>query len=174
MANPFANKHIVLGVTGSVAAYKAVELASKMTQACALVDVILTESALHFVSALQFQSVTGRKAFTDADLWGGESHVVHVNLGHSADLLVIAPVTASTIAKLACGLGDNLLSVSALAAGCPILLAPAMDLGMYQNIATQKNVAILKERGVHFIGPAEDIWPPVSPVPGGSRNLPIF
>jgi phosphopantothenoylcysteine decarboxylase/phosphopantothenate--cysteine ligase len=155
MANPFANKHIVLGVTGSVAAYKAVELASKMTQACALVDVILTESALHFVSALQFQSVTGRKAFTDADLWGGESHVVHVNLGHSADLLVIAPVTASTIAKLACGLGDNLLSVSALAAGCPILLAPAMDLGMYQNIATQKNVAILKERGVHFIGPAE-------------------
>jgi phosphopantothenoylcysteine decarboxylase/phosphopantothenate--cysteine ligase len=153
--NPFANKHIVLGVTGSVAAYKAVELASKMTQAGALVDVILTAGALHFVSALQFQSVTGRKAYTDADLWGGDAHVVHVNLGHSADLLVIAPVTASTMAKLANGLGDNLLSVSALAAGCPMLLAPAMDLGMYQNPATQKNAATLKERGAHFIGPAE-------------------
>jgi phosphopantothenoylcysteine decarboxylase/phosphopantothenate--cysteine ligase, prokaryotic len=153
--NPFANKHVVLGVTGSVAAYKAVELASKMTQAGALVDVILTAGALHFVSALQLQSVTGRKAFTDADLWGGEAHVVHVNLGHSADLLVIAPVTASTMAKLATGLGDNLLSVSALAAGCPILLSPAMDLGMYQNAATQHNVEVLKERGFHFIGPAE-------------------
>lgn len=155
MANPFANKHIVLGVTGSVAAYKAVELASKLTQADALVDVILTESALKFVSALQFQSVTGRKAFTDADLWGGEAHVVHVNLGHSADLLVIAPVTASTLAKLATGLGDNLLSVSALAAKCPLVLAPAMDLGMYSHVATQKNVETLKERGAHFIGPVE-------------------
>ena len=101
MTNPIAEKHIVLGVTGSVAAYKAVELASKLTQAGALVDVVLTESALKFVSALQFQSVTGRKAYADSDLWGGEAHVVHVNLGHSADLLVIAPVTASTMAKLA-------------------------------------------------------------------------
>jgi phosphopantothenoylcysteine decarboxylase/phosphopantothenate--cysteine ligase len=155
MANPFENKHIVLGVTGSVAAYKAVELASKLTQSGAVVDVVLTESALKFVSALQFQSVTGRKAFTDADLWGGEAHVVHVNLGHSADLLVIAPVTASTMAKLAHGLGDNLLSVSALAAKCPLVLAPAMDLGMYAHPATQQNVTILKNRGAHFIGPVE-------------------
>ncbi len=155
MANPFANKQIVLGVTGSVAAYKAVELASKLTQAGALVDVILTEGALHFVSALQFQSVTGRKAYTDADLWGGNAHVVHVNLGHSADLLVIAPATASTMAKLANGLGDNLLSVSALAAHCPLVLAPAMDLGMFAHPATQANVAKLKERGAFFIGPVE-------------------
>jgi phosphopantothenoylcysteine decarboxylase / phosphopantothenate---cysteine ligase len=155
MTNPLANKHIVLGVTGSVAAYKAVELASKLTQSGALVDVVLTESALKFVSALQFQSVTGRKAFTDADLWGGEAHVVHVNLGHGADMLVIAPVTASTMAKLATGLGDNLLSVSALAAKCPLVLAPAMDLGMYSHVATQKNVETLKERGAHFIGPVE-------------------
>ena len=155
MTTPFVNKHIVLGVTGSVAAYKAVDLASKMTQAGAQVDVILTESALHFVSALQFQAVTGRKAYTDADLWGGEAHVVHIQLGHAADMLVIAPATASTMAKLACGLGDNLLSVTALASSCPILLCPAMDLGMYQNPATQKNVSILKERGLHFFGPAE-------------------
>jgi phosphopantothenoylcysteine decarboxylase / phosphopantothenate---cysteine ligase len=155
MSNPITDKHIVLGVTGSVAAYKAVELASKLTQAGALVEVVLTPSALKFVSALQFQSVTGRKAYTDADLWGGEAHVVHVNLGHSADLLVIAPITASTLSKLATGLGDNLLSVTALAANCPILVSPAMDLGMYSNAATQHNVAILKERGVHFFGPAE-------------------
>jgi len=155
MSNPLLNKHIVLGVTGSVAAYKAVELASKLTQAGAMVDVILTESALKFVSALQFQSVTGRKAFTDADLWGGEAHVVHVNLGHSADLLVIAPATASTMAKLANGLGDNLLSVSALAAHCPLVLAPAMDLGMFAHPATQANVAKLRERGAFFIGPVE-------------------
>lgn len=155
MPNPFLYKRIVLGVTGSVAAYKAVELASKMTQAGALVDVILTEGALHFVSALQFQSVTGRKAYTEADLWGGEAHIVHVNLGHSADLLVIAPVTASTMAKLAHGMGDNLLSVSVLAANCPIVLAPAMDLEMFSNPATQSNMAILKERGTLFIGPVE-------------------
>jgi phosphopantothenoylcysteine decarboxylase/phosphopantothenate--cysteine ligase len=155
MTNPIEGKHIVLGVTGSVAAYKAVELASKLTQAGGLVDVVLTESALKFVSALQFQSVTGRKAYADSDLWGGEAHVVHVNLGHTADLLVIAPVTASTMAKLANGLGDNLLSVTALAAKCPLVLAPAMDLGMYAHTATQKNVAILKERGAHFIGPVE-------------------
>lgn len=155
MSNPIAGKHIVLGVTGSVAAYKAVELASKLTQSGALVDVILTPSALKFVSALQFQSVTGRKAYTDSDLWGGEAHVVHVNLGHSADLLVIAPITASTLSKLATGLGDNLLSVSSLAAQCPILVSPAMDLGMYSNPATQHNVEVLKSRGVHFFGPAE-------------------
>ena len=155
MSNPIANKNIVLGVTGSVAAYKAVELASKLTQAGANVDVVLTQSAAKFVSPLQFQSVTGRKAYTDADLWSGEGHVVHVNLGHSADLLVIAPITASTLSKLANGLGDNLLSVSALVAQCPILVSPAMDLGMYSNPATQHNVEVLKARGVHFFGPAE-------------------
>jgi phosphopantothenoylcysteine decarboxylase/phosphopantothenate--cysteine ligase len=155
MANPFVGKHIVLGVTGSVAAYKAVELASKMTQAGALVDVVLTPSALHFVSALQFQSVTGRKAYADADLWGGEAHVVHINLGHSAELLIVAPATASTMAKLAHGIGDNLLCVTALAAACPVLISPAMDLGMFSHPATQANVATLKSRGVHFFGPAE-------------------
>jgi phosphopantothenoylcysteine decarboxylase/phosphopantothenate--cysteine ligase len=155
MTNPFAEKHVVLGVTGSVAAYKAVELASKMTQSGALVDAVLTPAALHFVSALQFQSVTGRKAYTDADLWGGEAHVVHINLGHSADLLLVAPATASTLAKLAHGIGDNLLCVTALAAACPLLLSPAMDLGMFSHPATQANVETLKSRGAHFFGPAE-------------------
>ncbi len=150
-----ADKHILLGVTGSIAAYKAVELASKLTQAGAQVDVILTPSAEKFVTALTFQSVTGRKAFTEADLWGGQAHVLHVGLGHSADLLAIVPCTANTIAKLAHGLADNLLTVTALAAGCPILIAPAMDVGIYSNPATQDNVRLLNERQVYFAGPAE-------------------
>lgn len=151
----FTDKHIVLGVTGSIAAYKAADLASKLIQQGALVDVVLTSSAEKFITPLTFQSVTGRRAYTDADLWGGEAHVLHVGMGHSADLLVIAPCTANTIAKLAHGMADNLLAVTALAAACPVLIAPAMDGGMYSHPATQDNVHILKERGVLFVGPAE-------------------
>jgi phosphopantothenoylcysteine decarboxylase/phosphopantothenate--cysteine ligase len=149
------SKHILLGVTGSIAAYKVVDLASKLTQAAAQVDVILTPAAEKFVSALTFESVTGRKAFTDADLWGGQAHVLHVGLGHSADLLVVAPCTANTLARLAHGLADNLLTITALAACCPILVAPAMDVGMYENAATQENVRLLTERGLIFAGPEE-------------------
>jgi phosphopantothenoylcysteine decarboxylase/phosphopantothenate--cysteine ligase len=151
----FTDKHIVLGVTGSIAAYKAADIASKLTQQGALVDVVLTSSAEKFVTPLTFQSVTGRRAYTDADLWGGEAHVLHVGMGHSADLLVITPCTANTIAKLAHGIADNLLSVTALAAACPVLIAPAMDGGMYSHPATQDNVRILRQRGVSFVGPAE-------------------
>ncbi len=151
----FPNKHILLGITGSIAAYKVADLASKLTQAGAQVDVILTPAAEKFVTALTFQSVTGRKAFTDADLWGGEAHILHVGLAQTADLLVIAPCTANTMAKLAHGLADNLLSITALAARCPILVAPAMDIGMFAHPAVQENVRLLTERGVYFAGPAE-------------------
>jgi len=150
-----ANKHILLGITGSIAAYKAADLASKLTQAGAQVDVILTPAAEKFVASLTFQSVTGRRAFTDAELWSGEAHVLHVGLGHRADLLVIAPCTANTLAKLAHGLADNLLTVTALAAQCPLLVAPAMDVGIYTHVATQDNIRILTERGVAFAGPGE-------------------
>jgi phosphopantothenoylcysteine decarboxylase / phosphopantothenate---cysteine ligase len=153
MSNPIRDKHIVLGVTGSIASYKAADLASKLTQDGAKVDVILTQSALQFVTPLTFQSVTGRRAFTDADFWGYEAHVLHVGLGHSTNLVVIAPATANTMAKLAHGLADNLLSVTALAAHCPLLIAPAMDAGMYDHPATQANVEILRQRGVIFVGP---------------------
>jgi phosphopantothenoylcysteine decarboxylase / phosphopantothenate---cysteine ligase len=155
MNTPFHDKNILLGVTGSIAAYKAVDLASKLTQAGAKVDVILTQAALHFVTALTFQSVTGRKAYCDTDLWGTEGHIQHIGLAHHADWLVIAPATANTIARLAHGLGDNLLSVTALAARCPMLLAPAMDGGMYAHIATQANLEILRQRGAIMIGPGE-------------------
>ena len=151
----FTNKRITLGVTGSIAAYKAADLASKLTQAGAQVDVILTGAAEKFVTPLTFQSVTGRRAYIDNDLWGNEAHVLHVGLGHAADLLVIAPCTANTIAKLAHGQADTLLTVTALATRSLLLIAPAMDGGMYDHPATQENIDTLKKRGALFIGPAE-------------------
>lgn len=149
----FQDKQIILGVSGSIAAYKAADLASKLTQAGARMDVILTNSGEKFVTPLTFQSVTGRRTFTDQDLWGNEAHVLHVGLGKSAHLFVIAPCTADTIAKLAHGIADNLLTVTALAAKCPLLIAPAMDGGMFEHPATQENLAKLKERGAIIVGP---------------------
>lgn len=149
-----SGKRILLGVTGSIAAYKAADLASKLTQAGAQVDVLLSTAAEKFITPLTFQSVTGRRAYVDADLWGGEAHVLHVGLGHQTDLLVIAPCTANTLAKLAHGQADSLLTVTALAATCPLIVAPAMDGGMYDHPATQANLDILRGRGAYVIEPA--------------------
>lgn len=150
-----SKKRIILGVTGSIAAYKAADLASKLTQAGAQVDVILSSAAEKFVTPLTFQSVSGRHAYTDTDLWGDEAHVLHVGLGHAADLLVIAPCTANTLAKLAHGQADTLLTVTALAAACPLVLAPAMDGGMFDHPATQENLDTLRKRGAYVIEPDE-------------------
>ncbi len=155
MSNPIVGKRILLGVTGSIACYKAAELASKLTQAGGLVDVVLTRAAEAFITPLTFQSVTGRRAYTDADLWGSEGHVLHVGLGRSADLLVIAPATANTLARLAQGMADNLLTLTALTASCPLLLAPAMDGGMFAHPATQANLELLRQRGAQVLGPVE-------------------
>lgn len=152
---PLQDKRIVLGVSGSIACYKAADLASKLAQTGAQVDVILTAAATRFITPLTFQSVTGRRAYSDGDLWGNEAHVLHVGLGHRADLLVVAPATANTLAKLALGQSDDLVSVTALAATCPLLIAPAMDAGMYQHPATQTNVQTLRQRGASFVGPEE-------------------
>lgn len=143
----------MLGVTGSIAAYKAADLASKLAQAGAKVDVLLTGAGEKFITPLTFQSVTGRRAYTDTDLWGNEAHILHVSFGKTADLLVIAPCTADTMAKLAHGIADNLLTVTALAATCPILIAPAMDGGMFDHPATQENLNTLQSRGVLVAGP---------------------
>ncbi len=148
-----SGKHILLGVTGSIACYKALDLASKLTQAGAKVDVLLTKAAQQFVTPLAFQSVTGRKAY--AELWAEDAHVLHIGLGEAADLFVIAPCTADTMAKLAQGRADNLLTITALAARCPLLIAPAMDGGMWDHPATQANVETLQAREVMFAGPAE-------------------
>jgi phosphopantothenoylcysteine decarboxylase / phosphopantothenate---cysteine ligase len=152
-SRPLQDKRIILGVTGSIACYKSADLASKLAQAGAQVDVILTAAATQFITPLTFQSVTGRRAYTDADLWGNEAHVLHVGVGHRADLLVVAPITANTLAKLAQGLSNDLLSVTALASSCPLIVAPAMDAGMYEHRATQANLDILRQRGAIQIGP---------------------
>jgi phosphopantothenoylcysteine decarboxylase / phosphopantothenate---cysteine ligase len=154
MPNPLQNKNILLGITGSIAAYKAADLASKLTQAGARVDAIFTGAACQFITPLTLQSVTGRRAYVDADLWGSEGHVQHIGLGTSADLLLIAPASANTLAKMAHGIADNLLLVTALAARCPVLVAPAMDGGMFSHPATQANLELLRSRGVVICGPA--------------------
>ncbi len=148
------NKRIVLGVTGSIAAYKSVTLASALTKAGALVDVILTDAAAQLVAPITFSSVTGRKAYLDEDLWKVDDHVLHIDLGETNDALLIAPATANTIAKMAHGLADNLLSLTALASRTTPLIAPAMDGGMYSHPATQDNLALLTKRGVQVWGPA--------------------
>jgi len=157
---PFENKKIILGVTGSIAAYKAVELASRITQAGGSVTAILTESGAKMVSPLTFAAVAGQKAYMDSDLWSEKEYVPHIFLARQADLLIIAPATANIIAKLAHGIADDLLSVTALAYGSgtsekPLIIAPAMDGGMYLNIATQDNISILQKRGAIIIGPEE-------------------
>ena len=151
----FSGKRIVLGVSGSIAAYKAVFLASRLTQAGAKVDVLLSKAAAEFVGPISFTSVTGRKTFQDQDLWEVSEHVPHIDLGENNDLFLIAPATANTIAKLANGLADNLLSLSALASRTPIFLAPAMDGGMYAHPATQENLRLLRERGAVILGPRQ-------------------
>ncbi|MCB0033283.1 MAG: bifunctional phosphopantothenoylcysteine decarboxylase/phosphopantothenate--cysteine ligase CoaBC [Anaerolineales bacterium] len=153
MITVLKQKRIILAVTGSIACYKSLDLASKLTQAGALVDVVMSSAAQQFVTALAFRSVTGRPVYTD--MWDEREHVQHVNLGETADLLVVAPATANTMAKMAQGLADNLVTLTAISVRCPILVAPAMDGGMYEHPATQANVNILRERGVRFVGPAE-------------------
>lgn len=158
--NPLQNKNIILGVTGSIAAYKAADLASKLTQNGAQVEVVLTKAATEFISPITFQSVTSQRAYSEADLWGSDAHVLHIGLARKADLLIIAPASANTIAKLTHGIADNLLTVTALAlhreeGQAPLVLAPAMDAGMFSHPATQKNIRTLEQRGSFFIGPEE-------------------
>lgn len=153
MISLLKGKRIALGVSGSISCYKSADLASKLTQAGALVDVILTESAQQFVTPLTFQSLTGRTVYHD--LWNRDGHVQHVKLGESADLLLISPATAHTTAKLSHGLADNFLTVTALTARCPIMIAPAMDGGMFAHPAVVENIATLRRRGVVVVEPKE-------------------
>lgn len=151
------DKRIILGVTGSIAVYKAVDLASKLTQAGVRIDVIMTDAAQHFVTPLTFQSVTGRPVYTtlwQTDSSGGlPTHIAHVGLAEGADLLIVSPATANTIARIAHGFADDLLSVTAIAARCPIAIAPAMDGGMYESHAVQTNLQTLQDRHVFIIPP---------------------
>ncbi len=148
-------KKILLGVTGGIAAYKAVTVASRLTQAGALVDVLMTAAAQKFVTPLTFSALTGRAVVTD--LWSpaGNGQIMHVALARETDLFVVAPATANTIAKLALGLADDPLSATALASRGPLLLAPAMETGMWLNPVTQQHVRELIQRGMFVVGPMQ-------------------
>ena len=154
-ASPVAGKNIVLGVTGSIAAFKAVALASDLTKRGAVVDVIMTDGAKHFVGPLSFQAITHRPVNCEMFALLAEVDIGHISLGKRADVLVIAPASANQIARLALGLADNLLLTTALATRAPILIAPAMEPLMYAHPATQANVATLRERGAIILEPAE-------------------
>jgi len=153
MAGPLADKHVVLGVTGSIACYKALDLASKLMQAGALVDIIMSYGATQFITPLAFRSLTHRVVVTDTFDPDSEYSVEHVALAHQADVIVVAPATVHCIAKLALGLADDPLTTTIVAAKCPLVVAPAMDGNMFDHPATQANLATLKERGVVIAGP---------------------
>ena len=154
MTAPLADKHVVLGVTGSIAVYKAVDLASKLVQAGALVDVVMSYGATQFVTPLAFRSITHREVVTDTYDVGSEFANEHVALARRADIVVIAPATVHCIAKLAAGLADDPLTTTVIATTAPLLVAPAMDAAMYDHPATRENLGKLRQRGVTIAGPA--------------------
>ncbi|MBQ3366515.1 MAG: bifunctional phosphopantothenoylcysteine decarboxylase/phosphopantothenate--cysteine ligase CoaBC [Acidaminococcaceae bacterium] len=147
-------KKIVLGVTGGIAIYKVVDLVSKLRKQGVEVRVVMTEHAAKFVSPLLFAEISGHKCAVS--MWDGrdEFNVEHIALANWGDLLLVAPATANILAKMACGLADDLLSTVLLAAPCPIIVCPAMNTGMYENVATRENLKVLAGRGVAIMEPA--------------------
>ena len=148
-------KHIVLGVSGSIAAYKSADLASRLVKAGALVDTILSTSAARLVTTLTFGAITHRPVVTDLFHPSSELSMDHIALATAADLVVVAPATANTVAKMANGIADSALTATVLATAAPVLVAPAGDAGMFVNPATQANLQTLRDRGIVVVGPVE-------------------
>lgn len=146
---------VLLGVTGSIAAYKTLYLARELQKEGADVTVILTKSAQYFISSVSLSSLIQREVFTDDDFFTPRKYPLHIELAKWADIMLIAPATANTLAKLATGLADDLLSSTALSAKVPIILAPAMHTEMWESEATRDNVIKLRKRGFEFVGPVE-------------------
>lgn len=144
-------KCVVLGVTGGIAAYKACEIVSRLKKLHADVRVVLTEHACRFVQPLTFETLSGNQVAVSA--FEHSFEIEHISLAKAADLLLIAPATANIIGKMAHGIADDLLSTTAMAVTCPILIAPAMNCAMYRSAALQENLAALKGRGVLTVGP---------------------
>jgi phosphopantothenoylcysteine decarboxylase/phosphopantothenate--cysteine ligase len=147
----WAGRHVVVGVSGGIASYKSCILVRRLAEAGARVDVILTDGAAEFVRPLTFEALSGRPVLTS--LWTRGTALDHVRLPQQADLVIVAPATAHLLARVAVGLGDDLLTTVLLARTCPVLLAPAMNDVMYANPATQSNLAVLAERGFALVGP---------------------
>jgi phosphopantothenoylcysteine decarboxylase/phosphopantothenate--cysteine ligase len=146
-------RRVVLGVTGSIACFKAAQLCSTLVQEGAEVDVILTEAAQRFVTPLTFESLTRRPAYSDLYAFTPDLSSAHVALGAAAEVLVVCPATATTLARLATGSAEDMLACTALATRAPLVIAPAMNVNMWQHPATQANVATLRQRGAVQVGP---------------------
>ncbi len=149
------NREILLGVSGGVAAYKAADLCSRLVQRGAKVTVIMTESAHQFIGARTFEALTGRPVYSHAFEAREHFQGEHIGLAKRAELTVIAPATAQTIARLAHGMADDLLSTTVLVTTAPVIVAPAMNCDMWAKAAVQRNVAQLKEDGYRLVGPEE-------------------
>jgi phosphopantothenoylcysteine decarboxylase/phosphopantothenate--cysteine ligase len=152
--NPLVGRQVVLGVTGSIAAFKAVGLASEMTKRGAKVDVVMTMAATKFVAPLSFQAITHRPVVSDLFRPDAELAISHVGLGQRAELMIVAPASADAIARIALGLADDPLTATSLATRAPLIVAPAMETAMFESPATQANLRRLVERGVTIVGPA--------------------
>jgi phosphopantothenoylcysteine decarboxylase/phosphopantothenate--cysteine ligase len=153
MASDFDGKVIVLGVTGSIAAYKACEIASRLVEVGATVLPVLSAGGREFLGAASLEGITGQRVITDMFEPAQNPEIEHIAVARRADLFLIAPATANVIAKAAHGLADDWLTTTLLATRAPVLFAPAMNTMMYQHPATQDNIALLKARGCHFVGP---------------------
>ena len=146
-------KEIVLGVTGGIAAYKAAEVVSRLRKMGASVHVIMTENARQFITPLTLETLSGNPVVYDTFERPATWEVEHIALAKRAEVFVIAPATANILAKMACGIADDMLSTTVLATKAPVLVAPAMNTGMWTAPATRQNVETLRQRGVHFVGP---------------------
>ena len=149
----FAGKTVVLCVTGGIAAYKAADLTSKLHQNGATVHVLMTESATQFIAPMTFETLSGNRAVVDTFDRSFPWEVEHISLAKAADVFVIAPATANVIAKAAHGIADDMVTTTLLATKAPVVVAPAMNTGMYDNPVTQENLAALRKRGFHIIEP---------------------
>ncbi len=151
-------KHLVLGLTGGIAAYKAAELTRRLQDHGATVQIVMTEAATHFITPVTMQALSGRPVFTsqwdDRSAGGISNNMAHINLSREADAIVVAPASADFMAKLVHGRCDDLLSTLCIARACPLLLAPAMNREMWANPATQRNVVQLRADGITLLGPA--------------------
>jgi phosphopantothenoylcysteine decarboxylase/phosphopantothenate--cysteine ligase len=154
MRRIISSKEVVLGVTGSIAAYKACEIASRLVEFGARVTAVLTQSATELIAPASFEAITGRRAITALFEPLQNPEIEHIAVATRADLFLIAPATANILAKAAHGLADDWLSTTLLATRAPILFAPAMNTNMYDHPATQANIEVLRARGCHFVGPA--------------------
>ncbi|HET9017134.1 MAG TPA: bifunctional phosphopantothenoylcysteine decarboxylase/phosphopantothenate--cysteine ligase CoaBC [Thermomicrobiaceae bacterium] len=171
MLRVLRGSRVVLGVSGGIAAYKTVELVRELTRGGAVVDVILTRAAREFITPLTFQTLTRRPVHTEVfEGWTDDARG-HISLGEDADVMVVAPATADVIARLATGLADDMLTVTALACTAPLVIAPAMDHHMYLHPATQQNLQTLRNRGALIVGP--DQGPLASGLIGYGRLVPV-